>query len=69
MKTNFIRDSAKINEILDLIQSNMETEKNKIKISRVNSGYINFYYQLDNENLIYFMVFNPTEYYQSKNYK
>ena len=56
MKTNLIRDTSKINAILDLI---INDQKN-IKTSRIDMFYINIYYQVSELETIYFKVFNPS---------
>jgi len=61
MKYKTVMDENKINEILDLILSDNESKK-YYRISRIDSLYINFYFQLNETLTIIFKVFKPTQY-------
>jgi len=61
MKYKTVTDENKINDILDLILSD-NTAKNYYRISRIDSLFINFYFQLSETLTIIFKVFKPTQF-------
>ena len=61
MRFNRLLDEKKINQILDLILKD-SCNKNSYKISRIDSLFINFYFQLSESLTIFFKVYNPTQY-------
>ena len=62
MKYQFIRDSTKIDKILDIILSNELESKSKLKIIRTCKLIERIYFELDLELTIYFDIYNPSEF-------
>lgn len=61
MKYKRLMDEIKIDKILDIVLSD-DTNKKYYRISRIDCFNVNFYFQLDDIETLYFKIFNPSNY-------
>ena len=62
MKFHLIRDSTKKEMIFEKIFKNINTAKQFLKINRVDMFYVNIYFQISENETIYFRIFKPSKY-------
>jgi len=62
MKFHLIRDSTKKQMIFETIFKNINTAKQFLKINRVDMYFINIYFQISENETIYFRLLKPSKY-------
>lgn len=62
MKFHLIRDSTKKELILEKIFKSIDTAKRYLKINRVDMLFVNFYFQVSENETIYFRIFKPSKF-------
>ena len=62
MKFHLIRDSTKKEMIFEKIFKNINTAKQFLKINRVDMFYVNIYFQISENETIYFRIFKPSKF-------